>query len=144
MGRVEDGGTDGGVVCHKVVHSQVVCSCPYSYPDRQDDTDHQQLDQDSPRYMEAEMAAAAAADDSEENAAAPQVVLAVLSSEYQDQDQRQCRVHLHTSANYGLSAQYCTESVVVHSACSGCRDVYDFHRSTRVLLQCYHRLHTVF
>jgi hypothetical protein len=49
-----------------------------------------------------------------------------------------------TSANYGLSAQYCTESVVVHSACSGCRDVYDFHRSTRVLLQCYHRLHAGF
>jgi hypothetical protein len=51
---------------------------------------------------------------------------------------------LVTSANYGLSAQYCTESVVVHSACSGCRDVYDFHRSTRVLLQCYHRLHAGF
>jgi hypothetical protein len=45
--------------------------------------------------------------------------------------------HSVASANYGLSTQYYTDSVVVHSTCSGCSDVYDLCRSTRVLLQRY-------
>jgi hypothetical protein len=85
--------------CEKAIKSENIVYA--SHVVTQDDTDHQQLDQDSPRYMEAEMAAAAAADDSEENAAAPQVVLAVLSSEYQDQDQRQCCVHLRGEDEVG-------------------------------------------
>jgi hypothetical protein len=68
----------------------------------------------------------------------------LTAQEYSLKTQAQLIPALAASANYGLSAQYYTDSVVVHSACSGCRDVYDFHRSTRVLLQCYHRLHAVF